>query len=91
MARARVKDRRVTFPDGSFVIEWREHALPARALGHEEAARRLERLLRRVHPTNRARVERELAEARAGRGPTLFHELTGIITERTAPGTLRFR
>lgn len=77
--------------DGSFVIEWRDHALSARALGHEETARRLERLLPRVHPTNRARVERELAEAREGRGPTLFDELTGIITDRTAPGTLRLR
>ncbi|MCX5417495.1 barstar family protein [Streptomyces sp. NBC_00059] len=75
--------------DGSFVIEWRDHARSARALGHEETARRLERLLPRAHPTNRARLERELAEARAGRGPTLFGQLVGIITERTAPGTLR--
>ncbi|HWU08703.1 MAG TPA: barstar family protein [Streptomyces sp.] len=75
--------------DGSFVIEWRDHASSARALGHEETARRLERLLPRVHPTNRARVERELAEARAGRGPTLFGRLVEIITDRTGPGTLR--
>ncbi|WP_329234577.1 MULTISPECIES: barstar family protein [unclassified Streptomyces] len=77
--------------DGDFVIEWRDHARSARALGHEETARRLERLLPRVHPTNRARVEAELAEARAGRGPTLFDQLAGIITDRTTPGTLRLR
>ncbi|MGW0792363.1 barstar family protein [Streptomyces sp. NPDC002911] len=75
--------------DGPFVIEWRDHAHSARALGHEETARRLDRLLPRVHTTNRARVERELAEARAGRGPTLFDQLVEIIAERTAPGTLR--
>ncbi|MFF2732004.1 barstar family protein [Streptomyces sp. NPDC058008] len=78
-----------TPPDGDFVIEWRDHAASARALGHEETARRLERLLPRAHPTNRARVEGELAEARAGRGPTLFDDLVGIITEGTGPGTLR--
>ncbi|MFB8026204.1 barstar family protein [Streptomyces sp. NPDC056465] len=75
--------------DGDFVIEWRDHDRSARALGHEETARRLERLLPRVHPANRARVEGELAEARAGRGPTLFDQLAEIITDRTAPGTLR--
>ncbi|MEU5658508.1 barstar family protein [Streptomyces sp. NPDC047737] len=75
--------------DGVFVIEWHDHAHSARALGHEETARRLERLLPRVHPTNRTRVEAELADARAGRGPTLFDELVEIITGRTAPGTLR--
>jgi RNAse (barnase) inhibitor barstar len=74
---------------GSFVIEWHDHTHSARALGHEETARRLAGLLPRVHPTNRARVERELAEARAGRGPTLFDQLVEIIRERAGPGTLR--
>ncbi|MYX71624.1 barstar family protein, partial [Streptomyces sp. SID3915] len=31
--------------DGAFVIEWRDHTASARALGHEETARRLEALL----------------------------------------------
>ncbi|MEV0010118.1 barstar family protein [Streptomyces sp. NPDC051840] len=75
--------------DGDFAIEWRHHTESARALGHEETARRLEDLLPRVHATNRERVERELARARAGQGPTLFDDLVGIITDRTAPGTLR--
>ncbi|MEV7480753.1 barstar family protein [Streptomyces halstedii] len=77
--------------DGSYVIEWRDHEASARALGHEETARRLEGLLGRAHPTNRARVERELAEARAGRGPTLFDQLAGIIEDRAGPGTLLLR
>ncbi|MFJ8751828.1 barstar family protein [Streptomyces sp. NPDC102441] len=74
--------------DRSFTIEWHDHARSARALGHEETARRLAGLLPRAHPTNRSRLERELAEARAGRGPTLFDQLVGIIEDRTAPGTL---
>lgn len=77
--------------DDAFVIEWRDHALSARALGHEETARHLRRTLTRVHPTGRARAENALAEALAGRGPTLFDTLVDIITERTAPGTLRLR
>ncbi|MGW4234763.1 barstar family protein [Streptomyces sp. NPDC004980] len=77
--------------DADFVIEWRDHALSARALGHEETARRLRDSLTRVHASNRARVEAELAEALAGRGPTLFDELVEIITDRTAPGTLRLK
>ncbi|MEU8710139.1 barstar family protein [Streptomyces sp. NPDC048565] len=75
--------------DESFVIEWHDHARSVLALGHEETARRLAGLLTRAHPTNRARLERELADARAGRGPTLFDQLVGIIGERTGPGTLR--
>ncbi|GAA2926298.1 MULTISPECIES: barstar family protein [Streptomycetaceae] len=77
--------------DADFVIEWRDHALSARALGHEETARRLRRTLSRADATGRARVETELAEALAGRGPTLFDQLVQIITDRTAPGTLRLR
>ncbi|MER5897134.1 barstar family protein [Streptomyces sp. NPDC001876] len=77
--------------DAAFVIEWRDHELSARALGHEETARRLRSTLARVHPTGRAAAEHALAEALAGRGPTLFDTLVDVITERTAPGTLRLR
>ncbi|MFD5510651.1 barstar family protein [Streptomyces sp. NPDC127051] len=76
--------------DGGFVIEWRDHEPSRRALGHPETARHLEGVLARCHPTNRARVAEELAQARSGRGPTLFGILTEIIENR-APGTLRLR
>lgn len=75
--------------DGDFVIEWRDHALSARALGHEETARRLRGLFGRAHPSNRPRLRQELAQAEAGTGPTLFDRLLEIIQEETAPGTLR--
>ncbi|MFF4245753.1 barstar family protein [Streptomyces sp. NPDC001822] len=77
--------------DGDFVIEWRDHAASARALGHAETARRLHERLPRVHPSNRAGVEREIAQARAGRGPTLFGRLVGIIGETAGPESLRLR
>ncbi|MGW7098991.1 barstar family protein [Streptomyces sp. NPDC054838] len=74
--------------DGSFVFEWREHAVSRRALGHPETARYLEGVLTRCHPTNRERVAAELAQARAGRGPTLFDDLTEIFAGH-GPDVLR--
>ncbi|MEU7066324.1 barstar family protein [Streptomyces sp. NPDC046161] len=74
--------------DGSYVFEWRGHAASRRALGHPETARYLEGILARCHHTNRGRVAEELAQARAGRGPTLFDILTGIFADQ-APDLLR--
>ncbi|WP_405819369.1 barstar family protein [Streptomyces sp. NBC_00838] len=74
--------------DGDFVIEWHDHALSRRALGHQETARQLRLRLARVPEVNRASVQGKLDEAEAGRGPTVFDWLTEIIDER-APGVLR--
>ncbi|KIF70351.1 barnase inhibitor [Streptomyces sp. AcH 505] len=74
--------------DGDFVIEWRRHDLSRVALGHQETAVALQRRLANAHPANRAAIEGELAEAKAGRGPTVFDWLVQIIEEK-APGTLR--
>ncbi|MES5820548.1 barstar family protein [Streptomyces sp. RG80] len=74
--------------DGDYVIEWREHELSRRHLGHPETARQLELRLARCHPANRPSVGADLAEARAGRGPTVFDWLVGII-EDELPGGLR--
>ncbi|MGW6203824.1 barstar family protein [Streptomyces sp. NPDC055089] len=75
--------------DGDFVIEWRDHALSARALSHDETARFLRGLSGRSHTSNLPRLREELAQAEAGLGPTLFDRLREIIREETAPGTLR--
>ncbi|MEU3227308.1 barstar family protein [Streptomyces sp. NPDC006976] len=75
--------------DGDYVIEWRDHALSARALGHEETARYLDRLAGRAHESNRDRLREESAQAALGLGPTLFDRLVEIIRERTGPDTLR--
>ncbi|MFB7916405.1 barstar family protein [Streptomyces sp. NPDC056061] len=75
--------------DEDFVLEWREHARSARALGHEEMARHLRQSLDRVHPSHRSDVRARLDDALAGRGPTLFDLLVEILTDGTRPGTLR--
>ncbi|MGW2179925.1 barstar family protein [Streptomyces sp. NPDC001732] len=75
--------------DGDFVFEWRDHALSARALGHEETARQLRRSLERAHPTNRPAMRKRLDEALAGRGPTLFDLIVEILADDARPGTLR--
>ncbi|WP_327370891.1 barstar family protein [Streptomyces sp. NBC_01217] len=75
--------------DGDFVFEWRDHALSARALGHEETARYLRQSLSRVHPSNRSAFRQRLDEALAGRGPTLFDLLVETLRDGTAPGALR--
>ncbi|MYS39325.1 RNAse (barnase) inhibitor barstar [Streptomyces sp. KhCrAH-43] len=75
--------------DGDFVFEWRDHALSARALGHAETARYLERTAARAHESNRGRLREECAQAAAGIGPTLFDRLVEIIRDRSGPDALR--
>ncbi len=74
--------------DRDFVFEWRDHGTSRACLGHAETARQLEIRLARSHPSNRAAVAAELAEARAGRGPTVFDWLLDIFEQR-APNALR--
>ncbi|MFI1676419.1 MULTISPECIES: barstar family protein [unclassified Streptomyces] len=68
--------------DDDFAVEWHDHAHSRQALGHTETARQLEIRLGRCHPTNRPRVARELAEARAGEGPTVFDWLIEIFDDQ---------
>jgi len=75
--------------DEDFVFEWRDHERSARALGHQETARHLQESLDRVHESNRPDVLRRLADASAGRGPTLFDQLVEILREGSRPGALR--
>ncbi|WP_326673295.1 barstar family protein [Streptomyces sp. NBC_01257] len=75
--------------DDDFVIEWRDHEMSARALGHEETARYLRGLFPRAHVSSLPRLREELARAEEGRGPTLFDRLLEIVREETDPGTLR--
>jgi hypothetical protein len=49
------------------------------ALGYEATTRRLERLPRTCHPSNRADIEAGLTRERHGDGPTLFDEIVEII------------
>lgn len=74
--------------DGDFAVEWRDHEASRRTLGREETVRQLELRLGRVHPQNRAAVEEQLEQAKAGLGTTVFDWLVEIMEER-APGALR--
>ena len=66
-------------PYGGFEIRWRNHALSRARLGHSETAKQLEIMLQHCHSSNRDRIRRELQDARAGRGPTVFDWLVEII------------
>ncbi|MEV6840507.1 barstar family protein [Streptomyces sp. NPDC051133] len=74
--------------DGDFVIEWHDHEASRQNLGHPETARQLEMWLAHCHPTNKTRMAARLAEARAGRGPTVFDWLVEMMEEEL-PGGLR--
>ncbi|MFE6744193.1 barstar family protein [Streptomyces sp. NPDC057686] len=76
--------------DGDYLIEWSDHEVSRQNLGHPETARQLELMLGRCHPTHKASMGVRLAEARAGRGPTVFDWLVEIIDEEL-PGGLRLR
>ena len=66
-------------PAGGFTIRWRNHDLSRQRLGHAETAKQLERRLRDCHPSNLNIIKTQLAEARAGRGLTVFDWLVDII------------
>ncbi|MFI9489371.1 barstar family protein [Promicromonospora sp. NPDC052451] len=72
-------------PAGGWVLRWLGSEASRAALGHAATARRLERLLPSVDPSNRAAVEARLAAARRGEGPTLFDEIVAIMREH-GPG-----
>ena len=72
-------------PEDGWVLKWIGSETSRTALGHPETARRLERLLPGVDPSNRAAFEARLDEARRGEGPTLFDEIVAIIREH-GPG-----
>jgi RNAse (barnase) inhibitor barstar len=66
-------------PDEGFVLVWRNHHRSKQCLGHIEAARRFELMLTTCHPSNIPAVQRQLSDARLGKGPTLFDELIEVI------------
>lgn len=72
-------------PGEGFAIRWVNADASRHHLGHAETTRQLEVRLERCHPSNRAAVARDLAQARAGRGPTVFDWLVEIIS-RHGPG-----
>jgi RNAse (barnase) inhibitor barstar len=65
--------------DDDFRFDWKHHDISRSNLGYSETIRQLEHRLARCHPANRPRVAQDLADARAGKGPTVFDWLVEII------------
>lgn len=74
-------------PDEGFTLRWTNHEVSRQRLGYSETVRQLELGLEQCHPTNRDFVARDLAEARAERGPTVFDWLVEILREHGRGGT----
>ncbi|WP_369373967.1 barstar family protein [Promicromonospora sp. Populi] len=72
-------------PEDGWILRWVGSETSRTALGHAETARRLERLLPGVDPSNRAAFEARLDDAQRGEGPTLFDEIVDIIRDH-GPG-----
>jgi RNAse (barnase) inhibitor barstar len=66
-------------PAAGFTLRWLHHAVSRLRLGYPETVRQLELRLERCPPENRAAIARQLKEASAGAGPTVFDWLVQIV------------
>ena len=66
-------------PEEGFVLVWKNHELSRGRLGYSETQRVLRKRLLTCHPENVARVTRELENAEACEGTTVFDWLVEII------------
>ena len=63
----------------SLCIRWLSSDKSRQDLGYDATAAYYEKLLERAHPSNREKLEQKLADAREGRGATLFDIITALI------------
>lgn len=68
-------------PGNGWVLRWLNSELSRSALGYEATARRLQRLLRTCHPSNRPAIQVRLFRAGREEGATLFDEIVEIIRD----------
>ena len=64
---------------GPLEVRWLHSDKSREDLGYEATAAYYERMLERVHPSNREKVEKRLENAREGKGTTLFETLVRVI------------
>ena len=76
-------------PDNGFALIWHDSDVSRENLGYRETIRQLEMRLARCHPSNRIKVESELAAARRRQGPTVFDWLVEIIENHGPNGAER--
>jgi RNAse (barnase) inhibitor barstar len=73
-------------PRGGFVLRWKNSRLSMERLGYPETVRQLQWRLSICHAENQSCVLKELAEAQAHQGATVFDWLTVIIRTHGAGG-----
>ena len=74
-------------PGEGFILRWKNAEVSRRRLGYSETVRQLQMRLERCHPTNKARVSRELEDAKHQTGPTVFDWLVDIIKDHGPGGS----
>ncbi len=82
---ADILDGRLGTPTAGFTLRWHHHAVSRERLGYPETVRQLELRLQSCQPATRPGVARQLEQARAGAGPTVFDWLVQIVRAR-GPG-----
>lgn len=75
-----------TPPEG-FIIRWKNHELSKKHLGYAATVQSLELYNQRCRLSERELAARELAEAKQGRGPTIYDELVEIIRTHCVGGS----
>jgi RNAse (barnase) inhibitor barstar len=66
-------------PKDGFTLVWRHSAISKERLGYCETIKWLEDRVQDCHPTSVSSMQQRLAEARQGKGQTLFDMLVEII------------
>lgn len=66
-------------PEGGFILRWEKSALSRQSLGYPETIKWLEEHIQTCHPANVPHLQQRLAEAKQGRGETLFDTIFEII------------
>jgi barstar (barnase inhibitor) len=76
---ANMLDGRLGTPMSGFTLRWHHHAVSRERLGYPETVRQLELRLQSCQPEARPAVARQLEQAHAGAGPTVFDWLVQIV------------
>lgn len=73
-------------PEEGFILRWKNSDLSRGRLGYEETMKCLESALERCHPTGVSDLERQLKDAKLGKGQTAFDWLVEIIEDHCKEG-----
>jgi len=79
----------LSWPDGPWIMVWKNSELSRRNLGYDAMAKLWERFLTTCHPTNVVSMTEKLKAAQNGQGQTLFDLIVEIIQDNSDYVTLR--